>query len=140
MSTRPALKLWGGLHAKKARADRGPANDIARRRPAAKDALHVALSWKGHGRLANERRSVNPAGRDSWADLQVTRIAVTEANTYNSFCSAHMEALVCLASRARRGSPSAYRGCPSSLPTTQLHRRGGHNMHPGRCQQHISTT
>ena len=54
LGTRPALKLWRGLHAKKSRADQGPANDTARMRSAAKDALHVAFSWKGRGRLASE--------------------------------------------------------------------------------------
>ena len=84
MDTRPALELWlwRSLHAKKARADQGPSNDTARRRSA--DALHVALSWKGRGRLASEWCRWHLAKRDSWADLQVARIAITEATAIRS--------------------------------------------------------
>ena len=52
--TKPAFNIWRGLRNKKARADQGAANDSMQRRAAAKDALHLALSWKERGRLAAE--------------------------------------------------------------------------------------
>ena len=60
---RPPRTLWRGFHTRKALADQAPANDSARRRSAAKDALHVALSWKGRGRLAREWCALPPATR-----------------------------------------------------------------------------
>ena len=74
-------KIWKGLRARKARADLGPANDLARRRAAAKDALRVALSWKGRGRLAGIYCGLQPTKRDAWLKLQTDRVARTEANT-----------------------------------------------------------
>ena len=68
----------------KARADQGPANDIARRRAAAKDALHLALSWTGRGRLAREWCRLQPARRDAWVEMRITRVAITDANTIRS--------------------------------------------------------
>ena len=136
LDTRPALKLWRGLHAKKARADHGPANDIARRHPAAKDALHVALSWKGLGRLASEWCSMHPAKRDTWADFQITRIAVIEANlirsalrTWKHWCAWCLEqgedplqptgaapvAFLCTAAQTRQA-----RHAPRTVPTTRF--------------------
>ena len=50
--SRPPIELWRGLRTRKARADQGPENDSVRRRSAAKDAVHVAISWKSFGRLA----------------------------------------------------------------------------------------
>ena len=80
----PPVKLWRGLCTRRARADQGPANDSIRGRPAAKDALHVALSWKRSGRLAKVWCQTDPSRRDGWFGLQVTRIATTEARTIQS--------------------------------------------------------
>ena len=82
--TRPALKLWSGLRSRKVRADQGLASDTTRRRSAAKDALHIALSWKGQGRLAREWCRLHPAKRDAWVDMRIMRIAITGANTVRS--------------------------------------------------------
>ena len=74
-------KIWRGLRARKSRADLGPANDSARRRAAATDALRLALSWKGRGHLAAAYCELQPTRWEAWMSLQVTRVAQTEANT-----------------------------------------------------------
>ena len=82
--TKPAFKIWRGLPNKKARADQGPTDDNARRRAAAKDALHLALSWKERGRLAREWCRLLPTRRDAWVEMQIARIATTDVNTIRS--------------------------------------------------------
>ena len=82
--TRPALKLWRCFRSRKLRADQGLANDTARRRLAAKDALHIALSWKEQGRLAREWCSLHPTKRDTWVEMHIMRIAIAEASTVRS--------------------------------------------------------
>ena len=95
------VRLWRGLRSRRDRADLGPANDSIRRQSAAKDALHIALSWKSSGRLAAEWCQMDPSRREGWFRLQITRIAATEARTIQSamrtwrhwgaWCHAHTE-------------------------------------------------
>ena len=59
-------------------------NDNARRRAAAKDAIHEALSWKGRGRLGREWSNLEQGKTDNWMNLQITRIANAEAKTIRS--------------------------------------------------------
>ena len=82
--SRLPVKLWRGLRTRKARADQCPANDSVRRRSAAKDALHVALSWESSGRLASEWCQLDPSTRDAWFSLQIARIATAGARTIQS--------------------------------------------------------
>ena len=82
--TKPTFKIWRGLRNKKARADQGPANDSVQRRAAAKDALHLALSWKERGRLAREWCRLQTARRNAWVEMQTARIAITDASTIPS--------------------------------------------------------
>ena len=87
--SRPPIKLWRGLRTRKACAGQGSANDSVRRRSAAKDALHVALSCKSFGRLAKEWYQLDPSRRDGWFSLQITRIATTERLAQSSLRCAH---------------------------------------------------
>ena len=48
---RAPAKLWRGLRSQKPRQGHGPREDLARRHSAARDALNIALSWKGRGRM-----------------------------------------------------------------------------------------
>ena len=78
------VQCWTGLRSKRPRKDEGPLNDNARRRAAAKDALHEALSWKGRGRLGREWSALEQGKMDTWMNLQITRIANADAKTIRS--------------------------------------------------------
>ena len=54
---------WTGLRLKRPRADEGPANDLGRRKEAAKQAMQLALSWKEKGRLGQEWAAMAQIGR-----------------------------------------------------------------------------
>lgn len=83
-ASRQPVRLWRGLRTRRNRSDQGPASDLIRRTSAAKDALHVALSWKTAGRLAIEWCKTDPCRREAWVRLQITRIASTEVCTIQS--------------------------------------------------------
>ena len=80
-AVRAPVKLWRGLRSQKPRAGQGPKEDLARRHSAARDALNIALSWKGRGRMAGEWCSLPASRRDDWFQRQLARIAVAEART-----------------------------------------------------------
>ena len=98
---RAPAKFWRGLQAQKLRQSQGPKDDFVRRQSAARDALNLALSWKGRGRMAGEWCSLPVTRRDDWFQRQLARIAGTEARTVHSalrtwkhwcaWCSQHGE-------------------------------------------------
>ena len=132
-------RLWRGLRSRRDRADQGPANDSVRRQSAAKDALHVAVSWKGAGRLATEWCQTDPSRRDGWFRLQITRIAATEARTiqfamrtwkhWGAWCHAQKEdflrpstAAPALFLYAESTATRTAGRMPRTLPTTRFNR------------------
>ena len=98
---KPTSRIWRGLQRGKHKRDQGPTNDAVQRQAAAKDVLRIALSWKERGRLAVEWCRIHPTKRDAWVDMQIARIATTDANTIRSairtwrhwcaWCQAHTE-------------------------------------------------
>jgi len=131
--------IWRGLRAKKARADLGPANDFARRRAAANDALRLALSWKGRGRLAGAYRELQPAKREGWLNLQVIRVARTEANTILSAMRTWKHWCAwCLEQGEDPLAPSE--AAPVAFLYASSQTRGHPCIHPGRFLQSASTT
>ena len=79
-----ATTSWTGLRSRHPRKDDGPLHDLDKRRSAAKDVLHEALSWKGCGRLGVEWNALDEAKREAWVNLQIARISNAEAMTIRS--------------------------------------------------------
>ena len=99
--SKPTLTIWRGLQNRKPRKDQGPANDSIQRQTAAKDVIRIALSWKERGRLAIEWCQLHPTRRGAWVEMQIARVAITDASTIRSalrtckhwctWCQAHKE-------------------------------------------------
>ena len=77
-------RIWKGLANRKHHTNKSPAVDGMRRHQAAKEVLHLALSWKGRGRLGREWCALQPQRRDAWTSMQIARIATTDVATIRS--------------------------------------------------------
>ena len=132
--------LWAGLRAKRPRADEGLDQDRARKRAAAHDALHIALAWKGQGRLRQGVECLapeqgEPLGRAPYVD----RIASTEASPSGlvgvlgsiGVCGAAARARIHWPPARQPRWPSCTRSCIRRRPGTPRTGRQGQCRPPG---------